>query len=60
MPYAAGLEHFAAWMAGDGGEDLAAVATLVGSLVLARAARGTDLSKRVLKAGAAAVKKRDG
>jgi TetR/AcrR family transcriptional repressor of nem operon len=49
-PYADGIERYARWMAGDGGEDLAAVSMLVGALVLARATSGTPLSDRILTA----------
>ncbi|MEV8503993.1 TetR family transcriptional regulator [Actinoplanes sp. NPDC051475] len=49
--YACGIEEFARWMAGrDGEEDLAAVATMVGALLLARATAGTPVSDRVLAA----------
>jgi TetR/AcrR family transcriptional repressor of nem operon len=54
-PYADGVEAFARWMATDGGEDLAAVSTLVGALLLARATRGTELSDRILAASRAAL-----
>jgi hypothetical protein len=49
-PYADGVEASARWMATDGGEDLVAVSTLVGALLLARATRGTVLSDRILDA----------
>ena len=49
-PYARGVEHFARWMAGGDDEDLAAVATMVGALLIARATSGTPLSDRVLAA----------
>jgi TetR/AcrR family transcriptional regulator, transcriptional repressor for nem operon len=49
-PYAEGIECYARWLAGDGGEDLAAVSTLVGALMLARATSGTPLSDRILTA----------
>ncbi len=50
-PYAHGVEEFARWMAGaDGDQDLAAVATMVGALLIARATSGTPLSDRVLAA----------
>jgi TetR/AcrR family transcriptional regulator, transcriptional repressor for nem operon len=48
--YAEGIEFYARWLAGDAGEDLAAVSTLVGALVLARATGGTPLSDRILTA----------
>jgi TetR/AcrR family transcriptional repressor of nem operon len=55
-PYAHGVEEFARWMAGaDGEEDLAAVATMVGALLIARATSGTPLSDRVLAAARAAL-----
>jgi len=47
--YEEGVEAFARWM-GDGDEDLAAVATMVGALMLARATAGTELSERILAA----------
>ncbi|PRY33261.1 TetR/AcrR family transcriptional regulator [Pseudosporangium ferrugineum] len=50
-PYAHGVEQFARWMAReDGGEDLAAIATMVGAVMLARATKGTPLSERILEA----------
>jgi TetR/AcrR family transcriptional repressor of nem operon len=55
-PYADGVERFARWLAPDGGEDLAALSTLVGALLLARATRGTDVSDRILTAGLAALR----
>ena len=48
-PYAAGIESYAEQLGGD----LAAVSTLVGALVLARATAGTDLSDRILAAARA-------
>ena len=54
-PYAHGVEQFARWMADDDGEDLAAVATMVGALLLARATSGTPLSDRVLAAARSAL-----
>jgi TetR/AcrR family transcriptional regulator, transcriptional repressor for nem operon len=52
-PYAAGIEQYAHQLAGDGGEDLAAVSMLVGALILARATAGTELSDRILAAASA-------
>lgn len=53
--YAAGVEGFARRL-GDGGDlDLAALSTMVGALILARATAGTDLSDRILEAGRAAL-----
>jgi TetR/AcrR family transcriptional repressor of nem operon len=50
-PYADGVELYGRWLAApDGGADLAAVATLVGALVLARATAGTEISDRILTA----------
>jgi TetR/AcrR family transcriptional regulator, transcriptional repressor for nem operon len=49
-PYARGVEEFARWLAGGDDEDLAAVATMVGALLIARATSGTPLSGRVLAA----------
>jgi TetR/AcrR family transcriptional repressor of nem operon len=48
--YAQGIELYARWLGKDGGEDLAAVATLVGAMVLARATAGTEVSDRILEA----------
>ena len=48
--YADGVQRFARWMGGGEDEDLAAVATMVGALLLSRATAGTDLSDRVLAA----------
>ncbi|MEV4642046.1 TetR/AcrR family transcriptional regulator [Actinoplanes sp. NPDC049548] len=51
QPYARGVEAFARWMARENGdEDLAAVATMVGALLLARATAGTPISDRILAA----------
>ncbi|WP_305787184.1 TetR/AcrR family transcriptional regulator [Symbioplanes lichenis] len=48
--YAEGVEAYARAL-GPGGEgDLAAVSTLVGAMILARATRGTDVSDRILAA----------
>lgn len=49
-PYVHGVEEFARWMAGGDDEDLAAVATMVGALLIARATSGTPVSDRVLAA----------
>jgi len=56
--YAHGVEHFAEWM-GDDGEDLAAVATMVGALMLSRATAGTGLSERILDAARRALYSED-
>ncbi|WUH88963.1 TetR family transcriptional regulator [Streptomyces sp. NBC_00433] len=54
--YAAGVEEMAAWIA-PGNAGLAALATLVGGILLARATSGTGLSTRILTAvGEAATK----
>jgi len=53
--YAKGAEDFSRWLATDGDEDLAALSTMVGALLLARATSGTDLSDRILAAARAAV-----
>ncbi|WP_329460517.1 TetR/AcrR family transcriptional regulator [Streptomyces sp. NBC_01497] len=62
VPYTNGLEQFAQWLSGSdraegdeqGGraesDGLATMATLVGAVLLARAAVGTDLSEAILKA----------
>ncbi|MEU4240188.1 TetR family transcriptional regulator [Actinoplanes sp. NPDC026619] len=49
--YASGVGLYAQRM----GEDLAAVSTLVGAMVLARATAGTELSDRILEAAKAAL-----
>jgi len=46
--YTKGVELYAQALATNGGEDLVAVSTLVGALLLARATAGTDLSDRIL------------
>ncbi|MFI7708882.1 TetR/AcrR family transcriptional regulator [Nonomuraea sp. NPDC049480] len=54
--YADGVEAFGGWLAtGDDDEGLAALSTLVGALLLARATRGTELSDRILAASRAAL-----
>jgi TetR/AcrR family transcriptional repressor of nem operon len=53
--YAEGIETYARRLGRDGQEDLAAVSTLVGAMVLARATAGTDLSDRILAAARAAL-----
>jgi TetR/AcrR family transcriptional repressor of nem operon len=55
IPYADGVELYARWLSRDGGEDLAAVSTLVGAMVLARATAGTEISDRILAAARAAL-----
>jgi TetR/AcrR family transcriptional repressor of nem operon len=47
--YAEGIEAYARWLGQDGREDYAAVATLVGAMVLARATAGTETSDRLLE-----------
>lgn len=47
--YTAGVEAFAAWLSTDTDDGLAAVATLVGAILLARATAGTDLSEKILE-----------
>ena len=49
-PYAQGVRGFARWMADGDDEDLVAIATMVGALMLSRATAGTDLSDRFLAA----------
>jgi TetR/AcrR family transcriptional repressor of nem operon len=50
-PYADGVHGFARWLAAnDHDEDLTALATMVGALMLSRATTGTDLSDRFLEA----------
>jgi TetR/AcrR family transcriptional repressor of nem operon len=49
--YAEGIETYGRWLAeGESPEDLAAVATLIGAVVLARATSGTPVSDRILAA----------
>ncbi|MET3422089.1 TetR/AcrR family transcriptional repressor of nem operon [Actinoplanes tereljensis] len=49
--YTQGVDLYAEWL----GDDLAAVSTLVGAMVLARATAGTELSDRILEAAKAAL-----
>jgi TetR/AcrR family transcriptional repressor of nem operon len=58
--YADGIGTYARWLARDGGEDLAAVSTLVGAIVLARATAGTELSDRILAAARRSLTAEDG
>jgi TetR/AcrR family transcriptional repressor of nem operon len=51
IPYAEGVELYAQWLDGD----LAAVSTLIGAIVLARATAGTELSDRILAAARTAL-----
>ncbi|MEU4694840.1 TetR family transcriptional regulator [Actinoplanes sp. NPDC023714] len=48
--YARGVEAFATHLGRPGEPDLAALSTMVGALILARATAGTDLSDRILAA----------
>jgi TetR/AcrR family transcriptional repressor of nem operon len=48
--YAKGVEAFAGHLGRPGEPDLAALSTMVGALILARATAGTDLSDRILVA----------
>lgn len=50
VAYADGVEGFARAISGGGEPDLAALSTMVGALILARATAGTDLSERILAA----------
>ena len=50
VPYADGVRDFARWMADGDDEDLMAIATMAGALMLSRATAGTDLSDRILAA----------
>ncbi|MBP2707605.1 TetR family transcriptional regulator [Microbispora sp. RL4-1S] len=54
-PYAEGVRRFARQVSADGGEDLAAVCTMVGALLLARATAGTELSDEILRAARTAL-----
>jgi TetR/AcrR family transcriptional repressor of nem operon len=49
-PYADGVRDFARWMADGDDEDLVAIATMAGALMLSRATAGTELSDRILTA----------
>ena len=49
-PYADGVRDFARWMADGDDEDLVAVATMAGALMLSRATAGSELSDRILTA----------
>ncbi|MFC6567911.1 TetR/AcrR family transcriptional regulator [Actinoplanes utahensis] len=53
--YAEGVEGFARRIGTGGEEDLAALSTMVGALLLARATEGTDLSGRILESARAAL-----
>lgn len=55
--YAKGVEMYAEWLSHDGKPDLAALSTLVGAMILARATAGTDVSERILAEAKAAVSK---
>jgi TetR/AcrR family transcriptional repressor of nem operon len=58
--YAEGIEQYARRLGHDGELDLAAVSTLVGAMILARATAGTDLSDRILAAARAALSPAEG
>jgi TetR/AcrR family transcriptional repressor of nem operon len=58
--YADGIGIYARWLARDGGEDLATLSTLVGAIVLARGAAGTELSDRILAAARRSLTDEDG
>ena len=47
-PYADGVRDFARWLADGDEEDLLAVATMAGALMLSRATAGTNLSDHIL------------
>lgn len=47
--YHQGVDLYAHWLGDNGDENLAALSTLVGAMVLARATAGTDLSDRILE-----------
>ncbi|MFC7532906.1 TetR/AcrR family transcriptional regulator [Actinoplanes sp. GCM10030250] len=53
--YAKGVEGFATHLGPGGEPDLAALSTMVGAMILARATAGTDLSDRILYAARAAL-----
>ncbi|WIM98995.1 TetR family transcriptional regulator [Actinoplanes oblitus] len=57
--YAAGVEAYARLLGTTGEPDLAAVSTMVGALLLARATAGTALSERILGAARAALGERE-
>ena len=50
LPYATGVDLYSRWLGTESQPDLAAVCTLVGAVVLARATAGTDLSDHILEA----------
>lgn len=56
--YADGVLAYARLLGGDGEPDLAAVSTMVGALILARATAGTDLSEQLLRAAKEALVER--
>ena len=56
--YADGVESYARWLGRDGEPDLAALSTLVGAMILARATAGTDVSDRILDAARADIVRR--
>lgn len=53
--YARGVETYARRLGRDGEPDLAAVSTMVGAIILARATAGTELSDRILAAARARI-----
>jgi TetR/AcrR family transcriptional repressor of nem operon len=55
QPYATGVDLYSRWLGTESEPDLAAVCTLVGAVMLARATAGTDLSDRILEAAQAAL-----
>lgn len=57
-PYADGVRDFARWLADGDDEDLLAVATMAGALMLSRATAGTDLSDRILATARQALRDR--
>ncbi|MFC4949209.1 TetR/AcrR family transcriptional regulator [Pseudonocardia sp. GCM10023141] len=62
VPYSEGVSAFARWMSDDpevaGAGDLAAVCTLVGAILLARATVGSDVSEDILRAARAVLGER--
>jgi len=58
VPYADGVRDFARWLADGDDEDLMAIATMAGALMLSRATAGTDLSDRILEAARRSLEER--
>ncbi|AGZ42250.1 TetR/AcrR family transcriptional regulator [Actinoplanes friuliensis] len=59
-PYAEGVEGFARWMGDESEENLVAIATMAGALMLSRATAGSELSDRILAAARRSLSSGDG